>query len=505
MARLSISKIKFIVLTFVFVVLLCACTTVFATNLANTEDQYMELKVVSTDSVDGADKQVKLEWWSYNLKFKGLDLRFSYDQTKLSPSNITTNSYTDTNTELISPTSFEFAGDFGTYMDYMVLSAQDGTYRCVMSLFNNNDTGTYIENDETLGYVVNSEGGVLLGTMSFRLFNGEVNNSTFALLPSGESPRTGIKISQTMETEYTNTSAPSVFRFTVLSNNATLSDIKYDFFNNQDDIDYKTLNLANLDASSTENVSIYKLELNEYLDNISLKFTKAQKDSKIEINGTEINVLESKEIVLNLLGREDTEINAIVTAQDGNTKHTYKIIVHRPYGTIKGQVLIAPTQSTTGKNTTNIRVFKSNDVEKEVDLLNVVPNVMDNLHSTLLNVDSKVYQTEDDGNFEIYVIPGKYDVLLDKDAYLDHIFIRKEVAVNNTINLGNIELFAGDVNKDGVVQLQDMGEMLAAYGIDEMSPNFELNKALDFNEDLQIQLQDYSVILGNYGKSRIME
>lgn len=156
MNRTRILKIKFIVL--MIIVLVFNCTNVFAINLSNTEEQYMELKVANIADVDGADKQVTLEWWSYNLKFKGLDLRFSYDETKLKPSNITTNAYTDTATELMSPTTFDFAGDFGSYMDYTVLSAQGGTYRCVMSLKHNDDSGEYIENDDSLGYVVNSDG-----------------------------------------------------------------------------------------------------------------------------------------------------------------------------------------------------------------------------------------------------------------------------------------------------------------------------------------------------------
>ena len=50
--------------------------------------------------------------------------------------------------------------------------------------------------------------------------------------------------------------------------------------------------------------------------------------------------------------------------------------------------------------------------------------------------------------YEIYVIPGTYDILLDKPGYLDHIYTKQTVNEGETIDLGEKELKAGDINKD---------------------------------------------------------
>ena len=254
---------KLLIITLLIFIVLANCLTVSAvTKLENSEEQYMELKVVNIEDIDGADKQVTLEWWSYNLNFKALDLRFSYDSSKIEPSSVLDNSF------VTDESSFEFDGDFASYMGYMVLSAENGEYRCLMSLDEYDDTGTYIENDATLGYIVNSnvDGGVLIGRMSFRLFSGEIDETTFALKTAETSPTTGIEISQTMDSGY---SDPSVFRFSVLSNDASLNKIEYDFFNYDEtsgtptlpQLTYDTLNLTNKDADSTEAVSKYTIKL----------------------------------------------------------------------------------------------------------------------------------------------------------------------------------------------------------------------------------------------------
>ena len=63
-----------------------------AEELERNENQFMELKATSIEETSDGSSQITLEWWSYNLSFKGLDLRFSYDQDKVAPSSITDNS-----------------------------------------------------------------------------------------------------------------------------------------------------------------------------------------------------------------------------------------------------------------------------------------------------------------------------------------------------------------------------------------------------------------------------
>ena len=59
--------------------------------LEPTENQFLELKAVSVDEVDGQNSQVIMELWGHNLQFKGFDVRFSYDSDKIKLSNKETN------------------------------------------------------------------------------------------------------------------------------------------------------------------------------------------------------------------------------------------------------------------------------------------------------------------------------------------------------------------------------------------------------------------------------
>lgn len=514
MSAKTIKKI-FIILIVSFSIILCSHTT-YATlentyaTLENTEEQYMELKVVDIIDVDGADKQIILEWWSYNLNFKAVDVRFSYDETKIKPSNLQTNAYVTTSDGV---DSFEFAGDFASYMAYMTASAENGEYRCTMSLENYDDTGTYIENDTTLGYIVNSnvEGGVLLGRMSFRLYSGDIDETTFALKTGTTSPMTGVQVAQTYTAAYED---PSVFRFTILSDDATLKEIQYDFFNYNEEngaqvlpqLTYEQLDLSQKDADSTDDVSKYTINLLEDLNNISLKLEKSNENAVVKIDNVEIDTSQSKELVLKNLGEEDTVIDIVVTAEDGKTIHTYKLVIHKPYATIKGSITTPYTTDITGKYICDIYVYKEDDVAQIFDWDTRINEFNSGTTTDTINADLhtinevKKVTTNDDGTFEINVIPGTYDVLQDKLGYLDHIYIYMTVAEGDVIDLGNYELIAGDSNKDGIVQLRDKVLVTTYNGKSTMDADY--SEAYDLNNDGQIQLRDKVIVTAENGKKR---
>lgn len=356
--------------------------------------------------------------------------------------------------------------------------------------------------------------GILIGRMSFRLFNGEIDGSTFSLLANAEdSPRTGIKISQTMETEYTNTAEPSVFRFTVLNSDATLSGIKYDFFNYEKDsgenltlpdLDYKDIDLDNPDASSTEDTSIYKIEVRDYLENISLQFAKTDTNSKVEIDGTEIDVSNSKELVLNALGEEDTQIDIVVTAQDGSTTHTYRILIHRPCATIRGSIIYDTIEEDLydpdsgdclPDKTTNFNFYNSGEPDWQaiVDSAGDTDAGMD----AYADVDSitKQYEakSEDDGTYEIHVIPGKYDLQIDRGGFLDYIITHMDLSDGDDIDLGEITLVAGDVNRDGYIGLEDLGELLEHWDETPAEPEFDRKYDLVQYDAVGLETLGYAV------------
>lgn len=275
------------------------------------------------------------------------------------------------------------------------------------------------------------------------------------------SPNTGIKIDYTAQESY---QAQSTFRFTdaTASKDASLKDLIVS--SGTKDGEEPTYKEYELTPTFDKDVKEYEITLLEYVDKINItaiqndekatmkiKHPKRNEDGNIvyETDGTTI-VYEEKEllnnteymITLNELGKEDTDITILVTAEDGKTTDEYKIKIKRPYGTIKGKIYTAPTASTTGKYIATVRVYKSEDVSKIINWSEVTPGTDDTVHKDLMTLTSNNIKTNDDGTYEIYVIPNKYDILLDKAGYLDDVYIERQVDEGNIVDLGESELIA---------------------------------------------------------------
>ena len=275
------------------------------------------------------------------------------------------------------------------------------------------------------------------------------------------SPNTGIKIDYTAQESY---QAQSTFRFTdaTASKDASLKDLIVS--SGTKDGEEPTYKEYELIPGVDKNVKEYEITLLENIDKMNI--TAIQNDEKAtmkikhpkrdengdfayEADGTTI-VYEEKEllnnteymITLNELGKEDTDITILVTAEDGKTIDEYKIKIKRPYGIIKGKIYTAPTASTTGKYIATVRVYKSEDVSKIINWSEVTPGTDDTVHKDLMTLTSNNIKTNDDGTYEIYVIPNKYDILLDKVGYLDDVYIERQVDEGNIVDLGESELIA---------------------------------------------------------------
>lgn len=434
-----------------------------------------------------------------------------------------TNEITDDETQY-----FKFEDEFKDSLDCFALpyTEKDNVLDWTISFNPPVEESEHIIDDGTGSgtKIVTTAGGVLLAKVSFQMLSDEFDISGFSLQEDTNSPTTGIKINLNITNAFEN---QSTFRFkdATASKNADLSNLIVSS-GTVDDVDpskstYKEYTLTpNFDKDTLS----YQMELLEYLDEIDIKPVLSDSKSTIKIkvpkrdadgnlvyesDGITI-VYEEKEIqdnvassvTLNKLGEPDTKITVIVTAEDKKTVKNYDLVVKRPYGIIKGSIYIDP-MSSKGIHKSNIRVYNSNDVSKVIDWSTLVSGTLDNVHDTLLTLNSQDYITNDDGTYEVYVIPGTYDILLDKDGYLDHIYTSKIVNNGDTIDLGYKELYAGDFNKDGCIQIVDMSMILNSYGTDSNDSGYELKK--DFNEDGEIQILDLSVFLRNYNKNRIIE
>ena len=380
--------------------------------------------------------------------------------------------------------------------------------------------------------VITTQGGVLLGKMSFKMLEeGPFSLEGFELVPGNTVPKTGIKINLDAIHSYEKSDPETgVFRFTnaVASKDADLTNIVLSTGEaneeNPDESNYKEYELNPVFDKETKN---YTITLLEYIDKMNIKAIQSHEFATMKIklpkrntegnlvyesDGTTIVYEENeitneiqKEIILNKLGEPDTEITIEVTAEDGVTLNTYKVVIKRPYGTIKGSIYTESTDSK-GIYKSDIRIYKSSDVEKVIDWNTIVEGNSDDVHEKLLSLESQNYETNDDGTYEIYLIPGTYDVLIDKECYLDHIYTSVILGENEKAEFGQKTLIPGDVNKDGVVQLQDLTALMNYYGIvSSDGAEYNDNIGLDFNEDDQIQLQDFTILMGSYGQYRKIE
>lgn len=439
---------KKIIATIINLIILCICfcnVSIAESKLVEpTENQFFELRAVKVTNIEGKDKQVIFELWAHEIEFKGFDVRFSYDGTHFAPSNITTNDYTDDETEF-----FKFESEFSDCLELFTVpytGTSTGGMRAVVSFNPPISESEHIKNKENVGMIVDSSGSVLLGTLSFRTTLDKFDISSFKLETSDTtSPKTGIKIIIDGSTYYEN---QSTFRFTdkSASRNADLSNIKLSN-GNEDDEKYKEYAL---NPSFDKNTLEYTTELLEYVDKVNLEVTKDDEKSSIVIkqpkhdeNGnlvfeddgstivyeeTSLDDLKN-EIVLNKLGEPDTVIELKVTAEDEVTTKTYKITIHRPYGTIKGSI---HTVNSNDVHIADVKVYNNSD---QIDWENISSHDELDNYKTVLNK-----KTNEDGTYEIKVIPGNYDVLIDKVAYLDYIVTTIQVNENDEIDLDNVEL-----------------------------------------------------------------
>lgn len=439
---------KKIIATIINLIILCICfcnVSIAESKLVEpTENQFFELRAVKVTNIEGKDKQVIFELWAHEIEFKGFDVRFSYDGTHFAPSNITTNDYTDDETEF-----FKFESEFSDCLELFTVpytGTSTGGMRAVVSFNPPISESEHIKNKENVGMIVDSSGSVLLGTLSFRTTLDKFDISSFKLETSDTtSPKTGIKIIIDGSTYYEN---QSTFRFTdkSASRNADLSNIKLSN-GNENDENYKEYAL---NPSFDKNTLEYTTKLLEYVDKVNLEVTKDDEKSSIVIkqpkhdeNGnlvfeddgstivyeeTSLDDLKN-EIVLNKLGEPDTVIELKVTAEDEVTTKTYKITIHRPYGTIKGSI---HTVNSNDVHIADVKVYNNSD---QIDWENISSHDELDNYKTVLNK-----KTNEDGTYEIKVIPGNYDVLIDKVAYLDYIVTTIQVNENDEIDLDNVEL-----------------------------------------------------------------
>lgn len=447
--------------------------------LTPTDDQYLELRAAEVKNIDGQNKQIIMELWGHNLEFKGADFRFTYDKTKIETSSLVTNEITS-DVEQYFKMEDEFIDSLELFeLDYD--EAGDGM-RGWLAFDPPLAESEHIVNKPDVGMVIQTNENLLLGKMSFQMKVDEFDVNWFSLVSSTENlPVTGTKISLDGIKNY---QKESTFRFTdqLASKNADLANIILSKGEvNELEPDKSTYKEYELTPEFEKDTLKYEVTLMEYIDTMDIKAILADEKSTMKIqvpkrdedgnleyetDGVTIKTEEkellnntSLEFVLNKLGEPDTKLTIIVTAEDGKTTKQYELIIKRPYGTIKGSIQLGENlREEMQLSYGNYVEYIANATLYESGLFDwdgIVPKIesLDNLDN--LEIQAQVQTDKDDGSYTIYAIPGNYDLILERLGFLASVVKNITLAENEEINLENKILYEGDIDRTGIIDLDD--------------------------------------------------
>lgn len=389
----------------------------------------------------------------------------------------------------------------------------------------------HIKQKEDGTWVVRANGEVLLGKLSFQMITeDELDIAGFGLVTSAEnSPNTGIKISVDGN-ENNDLEEQERFIFTdktkseekdVFLNNIIVSNTK----ENQEDPNNPIYKEYDLTPEFNKETNQYEITLLEYIDDIDIKATLSDLTSNMKVKAPKRDeqgkliyeadgatlVYEDKElandtnqnILLNELGTTDTIITIIVISDDKTVTNEYQITIKRPYGVIKGSIQLGSelreatmeSYGNTIEYIANVSLYKAgefnwNGILTEDTFLEEADEIK----------PERTTNTEgENGAYEIYVIPGVYDLKQERLGFLANIITEITVNENDVIDLDNVILVEGDINRSGIADLDDIVDVLNAKGLGVGDDGYE--ERYDYGQKGYVALDDILSVLngkGNY-------
>lgn len=124
----------------------------------------------------------------------------------------------------------------------------------------------------------------------------------------------------------------------------------------------------------------------------------------------------------------------------------------------------------------------------------------DNVHDLLIALESQDYKTNQDGTYEIYVIPGTYDLLIDGTSYLDCVYVSRTLVEGDILDLGEHSLMAGDVDKSGLIDITDLAIIGNVWDAHTGDSNYNID--YDFDKDEYVNINELAYVGNNYLKTR---
>lgn len=508
--------ILIVVMTFLFIPMKFSYGV---TVLEPTDDQKVEYRAVSRAEVNGK-KQLIIEVRLKHLNIKGMDLRLQYNDSLLTPSDMTTNQAIDVNDADDIPSNFSYINGFEKFMDMMEMEPSNGELRMIYSILGEDErTGTndYFKDDNNDTRIEVPDEAVV-ARISFQMGDGEITTDDIKLKTGTNSPTTGIKVVTNNSDNYQNQSL-FIFTLDLKSKNADLADLKLSNGSDEDG-DYREYTL---DPKFDKDTLEYTTEILEYVDKANLSFKKADKASTVQIKKPKVdddgnityeivNVSDDSlditdEITLMELGKGDTTIEIIITAEDTAISKTYKLVIKRPCGKLKGKVQLGnglreSVQESYGvyvKYIADIKLFKPGDIVWD----NILLDNSDPSKVTMDYIDGMTPEisaiSDDEGEFTLYVIPGNYDLLFEKSGFLSNVIKTINISKDEEIDLGTQILDEGDADRSQIIDLNDMVDIMNANGYSSENPEYV--EDCDFGKKGVVNLDDMVCVTQNMYKT----
>lgn len=122
------------------------------------------------------------------------------------------------------------------------------------------------------------------------------------------------------------------------------------------------------------------------------------------------------------------------------------------------------------------------------------------METSLYELDDLEFQVQletngDDGSYTMYIIPGEYDLILERLGFLAHVLKGITINENDVIDLENKILIEGDIDRDGVVGLMDLVEVVDR--LDTADGDGIYDERCDYGQKGFIDLTDMVIVVDN--------
>ena len=235
---------------------------------------------------------------------------------------------------------------------------------------------------------------------------------------------------------------------------------------------------------------MYLVEVDNSQDNSSLWAEVTTETSQVKIKDTNGETsYDSPSNQKNISLKENiTDVTVTVKNGAGEEKE-YIVRIQKRQPAITGKVI---TQASDQANqTATIKVYKTSDTRNENDA--------DNPRELIKEIEIKL-----DGSYTLDLKPDEYDIVVTKTSYLEYRLTNVLVKDGETIAINDIYIYAGDLDENGEIEIEDLTNIIENYG-EITQDNKDEKRKYDLNEDGIVNKLDRNILKENYGKTKTTE